>query len=64
MTKPEKERLNWREACDFLGCSKSTLYRTVYEGRLRAYGIAARNRFFMRSDCEELLKRTKTEEDS
>ena len=33
-----KERLNWREACEVLGCSKSTLYRLVANGQLQERG--------------------------
>lgn len=50
------ERLDWKAACDFLGCKKSTLYRMIYDGRLPAYGVGRRNRFILRSDCEKILQ--------
>lgn len=50
-----KERLNWREACEVLGCSKSTLYRLVANGQLRAFGVGSRGRWYSRRECEELL---------
>lgn len=49
------DRLNWRQACALLGCSKSTLYRLVSRGMLRACGVCARNRWYSRRDCEALL---------
>lgn len=49
------DRLNWRQACALLGCSKSTLYRLVSRGMLRACGVCARNRWYSRRDCEDLL---------
>ncbi len=50
-----KERLNWREACEVLGCSKSTLYRLVANGQLRAFGVGSRGRWYSRTECELLL---------
>ena len=51
----QDRRLNWREACEILRCSKSSLYRMIYEGRLPAYGVGRRNRYILKSDCERLL---------
>lgn len=50
------DRINWEQACRVLGVSKSALYRYVREGKLPAYGLGERNRWFLRSDCEALLK--------
>ena len=49
------DRLNWRQACDLLGCSKSTLYRLVARGVLRASGVTTRHRWFSRRECLALL---------
>lgn len=51
------ERLNWKQACEVLGCGKSTLYRLVREGKLPARGVGKRGRWYLRSDCEKLLKK-------
>ena len=50
------DRLNWRQACALLGCSKSTLYRLVSRGMLRACGVCSRNRWYSRQECEALLE--------
>ena len=50
------DKLNWQEACEFLHCSKTTLYRLVYEGKLPAYGVGKRNRYYLESDCRKLLQ--------
>lgn len=50
-----KERLNWREACEVLGCSKSTLYRLTIQGKINAYGVGRRNRWYLRRECERLV---------
>lgn len=50
-----KERLNWREACEVLGCSKSTLYRLVANGQLRAFGVGSRGRWYSRTECERFM---------
>lgn len=51
-----KDRITWKEACEILGCGKTFLYTLVYEGKIPAYGLGRRNRFFLRSECEKLLK--------
>ncbi|WP_308598390.1 helix-turn-helix domain-containing protein [uncultured Desulfovibrio sp.] len=50
-----KERLNWREACEVLGCSKSTLYRLVANGQLRAFGVGSRGRWYSRTECQHFV---------
>ena len=50
-----KERLNWCEACEVLGCSKSTLYRLVANGQLRAFGVGSRGRWYSRTECERFV---------
>ena len=49
------ERLNWQQACDILGCSKSLLYRLVKEGKIPMYGVGKRFRWFLRRDLEKAL---------
>lgn len=50
------DRLNWQQACEILGCSKSLLYRLVKEGNIPMYGVGKRFRWFSRTDCENLLQ--------
>ena len=50
------DRINWEQACRVLGVSKSALYRYVRDGKLPAYGLGERNRFFLKSECMALLK--------
>lgn len=49
------DRLNWQQACEILGCSKTHLYRLVRAGKVPIYGIGKRYRWFSRADCEKLL---------
>lgn len=50
------DRLNWQQACEILGCSKTHLYRLVRAGKMPIYGIGKRYRWFHRKDCEELIR--------
>lgn len=50
------DRLNWQQACEILGCSKTHLYRLVRAGKMPIYGIGKRYRWFHRTDCEALLQ--------
>lgn len=50
------ERLNWKQACEVLGCGKSTLYRLVREGKILSYGVGKRGLWFRRNDCEKILR--------
>lgn len=52
----EKSRLNWKEACEILGCKKSMLYRLVEKGTLSAYGVGRRNRWYKRAECIKCLE--------
>lgn len=49
------DRLNWQQACEVLGCSKSLIYRLVKEGNIPMYGVGKLFRWFSRADCEKLL---------
>jgi len=49
------DRLNWQQAVRFLGCSKTTFYQMIRDGRLKSYGAGTRCRFVLKSDCERLL---------
>jgi|tagenome__1003787_1003787.scaffolds.fasta_scaffold12605875_1 excisionase family DNA binding protein len=42
---PNEERLNTKDACQFLGISRATLIRLMNKGELRYYQIAGRNQF-------------------
>lgn len=48
-------RLNWRQACAYMHCSKTMFYRMIRQGHLKSYGVGARFRFVLKSDCERLL---------
>lgn len=49
------DRLNWQQACEILGCSKTHLYRLVRAGKIPAYGIGKRYRWFLRADLEQVI---------
>lgn len=52
-------RLNWRQACELLGCGKRKFYSLVKTGRLRAWRIADSRRglWVWEKDVRELVKR-------
>lgn len=49
------ERLNWKQACELLGCKKDTFYRLIREGTIQAYGVGKRCRWFNRAECERFI---------
>ena len=49
------DRLNWQQACEILGCSKTHLYRLVREGKVPIYGTGKRYRWFSRENLEHIL---------
>lgn len=51
-----ERRLNWQQACAVLGCKKSQFYALVRAGKLPAHGIGKRYRWYLQSDCENLLE--------
>lgn len=57
------DRLNWRQACTILGCSKSTLYRMEHKGELTAGGVRARYRWFSKKECQELFEKKSSSDD-
>ena len=50
------DRIAWEQACRIIGCSRSTFFRLVREGRITAYGGIDRNRFYLRSECRAYLE--------
>ncbi len=53
------KRLNWRQACDILGCGKDFFYRLVKEGMLPAYRpqMSRRGLWVYEADCHGLVQR-------
>lgn len=49
------DRLNWQQACIFLGIKRSAFFKLVQNGRVPAYGLA-RNRFYLKSDLQAYLE--------
>ena len=49
------DRMNWQQAADYLGCSKSHLYRLTSQGKIRAYGDKKRCRFWLKSELKEYM---------
>lgn len=50
-----KIRMNWRQACAYLGCSKTTFYKMVGEGRIAMYGVGTRYRWVWKEELEQVL---------
>ncbi len=55
----ENKRLNWRQACEILGCGKNLFYRLIRSGRLPAYRTQGSERglWVYESDCHSLVQR-------
>lgn len=51
-------RLNWRQACECLGCRKTCFYGLIRKGKLTAYGVSGSKRglWVYEKDCQELLR--------
>lgn len=49
------DRLNWQQACTFLGVKRSAFYKIVKQGKVRAYGMD-RNRFYLKSELQAYLE--------
>ena len=52
-----EDRLNWKQAAEFLGLSKSAFFRVVERGEIPAYGSKERGRIYLKSDCREYQRR-------
>lgn len=51
----DPNRLNWKQACAILGCSKAKFYRLIKRGEITAYKVGKRGLWVWRGDCEKLL---------
>jgi excisionase family DNA binding protein len=58
MATEKEKRLNWKDACKFLGCSKSHFYRLVNSGELPAVRFGtSRGTLVKKLDCERYLRK-------
>ena len=57
-------RLNWRQACEVLRCTKDYFYTLVKSGRLPAYKVQGRMRglWVYEADCRALVQRVDADE--
>lgn len=54
---PDQNRLNWKQACAILGCSKAHFYRLVSRGILPSTRLGRRKGIKVhRDDVEEYLQ--------
>lgn len=51
----QERRLNWKQACEILGCGKTCFYQMVKSGKLRAFSVGKRNLWVYEDDCFKLL---------
>lgn len=59
MAEAEGKKLNWQQACQILGCSRSYFYALVADGRLAGYRVGQRGLWVYESDCRKLLRRAR-----
>lgn len=54
----EERRLNWRQACEILGCGKSHFYALINKGVLPAYRLkdGKKGWWVYEKDCFELVE--------
>lgn len=50
-----KVRMNWRQACAYLGCSKTTFYKMVSEGRIAMHGVGTRYRWVWKEELDAVF---------
>lgn len=48
-------RLNWKQACEILGCGKDKFYELIRSGRLPAYRAGKRGLWVKKEDVERLV---------
>ncbi len=51
------DRINWKKACEILGCSRSMFYRLLQQRVLPVYGVGKRFRTVSQADCRKLASR-------
>lgn len=58
------KRLNWRQACELLGCKKTFFYALIRSGRLPAYRVAGSKRslWVYEEDCLRLQNKIRQPE--
>lgn len=49
------ERLNWKQACELLGCKKDKFYTLVRQGKLKACRVGKRGLWVSREECVRLM---------
>ena len=57
--KNKGRRLNWRQACEILGCGKTRFYALIRKGMLPAYRVTGGKRglWVYEADCNSLVER-------
>lgn len=56
--KSKGRRLNWRQACEILGCGKTHFYRLIHNGNLPAYKMKGSKRgiWVFEKDCIDQIE--------
>lgn len=56
--KNKGRRLNWQQACEYLGCRKTCFYGLIRRGKLTAYGVSGSKRglWVYEEDCQRLVQ--------
>lgn len=54
---PDPKRLDWKQACALLGCSRAKFYRMVHAGEITAYRLGKRGLWVRQEECENILKK-------
>ena len=54
----EEKRLNWRQACELLGCGRNRFYELIRKGHLPAYRMVGTKKglWVYEKDCLTLAK--------
>lgn len=56
----EDKKLNWRQACEILGCSRNRFYSLIKNGHLPAYRMPGSRKgvWVYEKDCAALIKKS------
>ncbi len=52
-----RDRLNWQQACTVLGCKKTTFFKLVDEGQIKAYGVGTRFKWYSHEECLAYIRK-------
>ncbi|MDR2946709.1 MAG: excisionase family DNA-binding protein [Candidatus Adiutrix sp.] len=59
-----EKRLNWKQACDILGCGKTKFYRLIRDKKLPAYRAGMKGIWVKEDDVFRLIETLESVDDA